>query len=80
MDWHEAHAARLARYAEQLRGAGIVPSLQIQATLGHSDEMTLTRDARYGIGAEGKTWSGFTGPGGVECKACSCPRQLSYSF
>ena len=75
MDWHEAHAARLARYAEQLRGAGIVPSLQIQATLGHSDEMTLTRDARYGVGAEGKTWSGFTGPGGVECRACSCPRQ-----
>ncbi len=40
MEWHEAHVKRLARYAEQLRGVGIVPSLQFQATLGHSDGIT----------------------------------------
>ena len=37
MEWHEEHVKRLARYAAQLRGVGIVPSLQFQATLGHSD-------------------------------------------
>ena len=40
MAWHEEHVKRLARYAEQLRHAGIVPSLQFQATLGHSDSTT----------------------------------------
>ena len=72
MDWHRAHAARLARYAEQLRGAGIVPSLQVQATLGHSDRITLLE------GVPGKTWGGFTGRGGVECKACNCPRHTTF--
>ena len=72
MDWHRAHAARLARYAEQLRGAGIVPSLQFQATLGHSDDLTLQE------GIAGKTWGGFTGSAGVECKACNCPRQPAF--
>ena len=69
MEWHEAHVKRLARYAEQLRGVGIVPSVQIQATLGHADDITAIE------GAEGKSWGGFTGRGGVECKNCNCPRQ-----
>ncbi len=72
MDWHRAHAIRLARYAEQLRGAGIVASLQFQATLGHSDDITMQE------GIDGKTWGGFTGSGGVECKACNCPRQPAF--
>ena len=72
MDWHKEHVARLSRYAEQLRGAGIVPSLQLQATLGHSDEITLQE------GCAGKTWRGFTGPTGVEGKACNCPRQPGF--
>ena len=72
MGWHKEQAARLARYAAQLRGAGIVPSLQFQATLGHSDDLTLQE------GIEGKTWSGFTGSTGVECKACNCPRQPAF--
>ena len=29
MKWHEAHVRRLVRYAEQLRGVGIVPSLSL---------------------------------------------------
>ena len=72
MAWHEAHVKRLLRYAEQLRGIGVVPSLQIQATLGHSDDTTLIE------GADGKTWGGFTGRGGLECKACNCPRQPGF--
>jgi len=72
MEWHTAHVKRLARYAEQLRAVGIVPSLQFQATLGHSDSITLIE------GVEGKTWGGFTGRGGTECRACNCPRQPGF--
>lgn len=72
MAWHEAHAGRLARYAEQLRSVGIVPSLQFQATLGHDDAITLLE------GADGKAWGGFTGRGGTECRACNCPRQPGF--
>ncbi len=57
MAWHEAHVARLARYAEQLRAVGIVPSLQFQATIGHEDNISLLE------GVDGKTWGGFTGRG-----------------
>ena len=69
MAWHEAHVERLVRYAGQLRSVGIVPSLQFQATLGHSDSTTAIE------GADGKTWGGFTGRGGVEDEGCNCPRQ-----
>ncbi len=72
MAWHEHHVKRLSRYAEQLRSIGVVPSLQIQATLGHSDNSTLIE------GAGGKTWGGFTGRSGLECKACNCPRQPAF--
>ena len=72
MEWHEAHVKRLARYADQLRGVGIVPSLQFQATLGHSDDITAIE------GAAGKTWGGFTGRGGEECRFCNCPRQPAF--
>ena len=72
MGWHEAHVKRLKRYAEQLRAVGIVPSLQFQATLGHSDPTTLIE------GVDGKTWGGFTGRGGTECNACNCPRQAEF--
>ncbi len=72
MEWHVVHAKRLARYAEQLRRVGIVPSLQFQATLGHSDSATLSE------GTDGKTWGGFTGRDGIEGKACNCPRQAAF--
>ena len=72
MSWHEAHVKRLARYADHLRAAGIVPSLQFQATLGHSDMTTALE------GADGKTWGGFTGRGGLECTHCNCPRQPGF--
>ena len=71
MAWHEAHAARLVRYAEDLRTAGIIPSLQFQATLGHSDVVTAFE------GAFAKTWGGFVGRTGAECKLVGCPRQAA---
>ena len=73
MAWHRGHAARLARYAEQCRAAGIAPSLQFQATLGHGDSFGGTPEEMAG-----RTWSGFTGPTGVECQACNCPRQPAF--
>ena len=73
MAWHREHTARLARYAEQCRAVGIVPSLQFQATLGHGDAFGGTPEEMAG-----RTWRGFTGPTGVECKACNCPRQPAF--
>ena len=73
MAWHREHAARLARYAEQCRAAGIVPSLQFQATLGHGDAFGGTPEEMAG-----RTWRGFTGPTGVECQACNCPRDPAF--
>jgi hypothetical protein len=70
LDWVRDHARRLAGYADQLRSAGIVPSLQFQATLGHADHIFIREE-----GADGKTWSGFTGRGGTESRYCGCPRQ-----
>ena len=50
IEWHRAHVKRLERYAHQLRKAGIMPSLQFQATLGHSDGVTAQEgaDGRHG--------------------------------
>ncbi|MBR0057633.1 MAG: hypothetical protein IJP66_09915, partial [Kiritimatiellae bacterium] len=73
MDWHREHAARLAKYAGDLRRAGIAPSLQFQATLGHGDAFAGPPEMMAG-----RTWGGFTGPSGVECKACNCPRQPEF--
>ena len=73
MAWHRQHTARLARCADDLRRAGIVPSLQFQATLGHGDSFGGTPEEMAG-----RTWRGFTGPTGVECKVCNCPRDPAF--
>jgi hypothetical protein len=73
LEWHREHAKRLGRYAEQLRSAGIVPSLQFQATIGHADHIFVREE-----GVAGKTWSGFTGRGGTESLYCACPRQPGF--
>ena len=70
--WHEEHARRLARYAADLRRIGISASLQVQATLGHSDTTTALEPV------DGKAWGGFVGRGGTEAKYCSCPRQPAF--
>lgn len=72
LSWHEAHAKRLAAAAEQVRSVGILPSLQFQATLGHTDEISA------GFDCSAKTWGGFTGRDGTECKLISCPRQPAF--
>ncbi len=70
--WHEEHAARLVKYAEELRAIGVIPSLQFQATLGHSDDVTVVE------GAAAKTWGGYVGRKGDECQLVNCPRQPAF--
>ncbi len=69
MDWHRVHSARLAAAAEDLRSVDILPSLEIQAIIGHGDSITRYRDDM-----SGKTWRGWAGHNGIEsemsCKDC----------
>ncbi len=69
---HEERARRVTRAAADLRNLGIVPSLQFQATIGHSDMLSATEDC------SAKSWTGWTGTTGVECKVCNCPRQPGF--
>jgi len=71
---HAKLAAQYVRAAADLRKLGIVPSLQIQTTLGHSDkgqsdapELTVA-----------KTWTGWTDYKGTETRYCNCPRQQAF--
>ena len=72
LDWHRAHAAVIADAMLDARAAGIVPSLQFQATLGHGD--FLGTPEMFSM----KTWTGWTGWSGIETKYCNCPRQPAF--
>ena len=64
MDEHRANAQRLATASEDLRRIGILPSLQIQSTIGHGDVFT-----RY---ADNSEFCGDT-PCGVQVQPCISP-------
>lgn len=70
--WHREQAARIASAVEDVRRIGIAASLQIQATLGHDDAISVSEDC------SAKTWTGWTGSTGVEARFCSCPRQPAF--
>ena len=71
-DWHRARAKVLAEAVKDVRAAGIAPSLQFQATIGHDDCVgTPEMFAR-------KTWTGWTDWKGVEDRYCNCPRQTAF--
>lgn len=74
LEWHREKAERMKKGAEQLRAIGIIPSLQIQMTIGHGDHFAVGKESMY----VGKTWTGWTGSTGVEDKYCSCPRQPEF--
>ena len=65
---HRAAAKRLAAAAEDLRGAGILPSLQIQATIGHGDSLVHYADNR------GLAWQTYVASDGTAAEAMNCPR------
>ncbi len=68
MEEHRAAAQRLAKAADDLRKIGILPSLQIQATIGHGDAFLRYADN------SGMTWQGFTSANGAVAKGCNCFR------
>ena len=72
METHRAHVEVLKKAAADLRTLGILPSLQIQATLGHGDKISALE------ACSAKAWGGWTGSQGVEDKFCSCPRQPAF--
>ena len=68
MEEHRAAAQRLAKAADDLRKIGILPSLQVQATIGHGDAFLRYADN------SGMTWQGFTSANGSVAKGCNCFR------
>ena len=72
MEEHRAASKRLAAAAEDLRKIGILPSLQIQSTIGHGDAFVRYADN------SGMTWHGFTAANGATAKACNCFRAPAF--
>ena len=68
MDEHRANAARLAAASRELRSLGILPSLQIQATIGHGDAFTRYADN------SGITWQTYVADDGAVAKSLNCFR------
>ena len=68
MSEHRANAARLARASADLRALGIEPSLQIQATIGHGDMLTLYADN------SGITWQTYVAADGTVAERLNCFR------
>ena len=72
LEVHRQRASDVARCAEELCRAGIVASLQVQATVGHGE------DAKGGKPAPHRTWRGFTDATGYEAVRCNCPRDPAF--
>jgi hypothetical protein len=72
LDWHRARAEVLAEAVKDAKAAGIVPSLQFQATIGHGDAFGSAEMFAM------KTWTGWTDSKGVEDLYCNCPRQTAF--
>lgn len=72
LDTHRKLSAAMAENAKQLRRIGIIPSLQFQSTIGHSDNISAPYDN------SGKTWGGYVGRFGKQCKYMNCPRQAGF--
>ena len=72
LEWHRARAEVLAEAVKDAKAAGIVPSLQFQATIGHGDSFGTAEMFAM------KTWTGWTDWKGVEDRYCNCPRQGAF--
>ena len=66
--WHEERARQCAAAADDLRRLGIVPSIEIQTIIGHTDEILDSGDCT------GQTWSTWVGCDGTVSKHVACPR------
>ena len=66
--WHEEHARQCAKAAQDLRLLGIVPSIEIQTIIGHTDDILATGDCT------GQDWGTMVSADGLPAKLLSCPR------
>ena len=66
--WHEEHARHCAKAADDLRRLGIVPSIEIQTVIGHTDDILGTGDC------SGQDWGTMVSADGLAAKRLSCPR------
>lgn len=71
--WHEPSARAMARAADKMRAAGIIPSLQVVA-LGHGDGATVTSPVKDST----IRWGTMVGPNGEVTGSVNCPRQTAY--
>lgn len=72
LEEHRRRSELIARYAEELRSIGIIPSLQVQATIGHRDSVCEA------AGMDAKTWGSYVGIHGEQCTYINCPRQPGF--
>lgn len=72
LDEHRKKSGLFARYADELRSIGIIPSLQLQATLGHGDRTFADNTLA------GKNWGSYIGRNGEISRSCNCPNQPGF--
>ena len=63
---HLQSAERMARAAAKARAAGLLPGIQLAASIGHADSPILPSD--------GIAWQRVVGPDGQVASMCNCPR------
>ena len=68
MAWHEEHARQCAAAAADLRELGVVPSIEIQTIIGHTDEILSAGDN------SGQDWGTMVSCEGKAARHLSCPR------
>ena len=68
LSWHEEHARQCAAAADDLRKLGIVPSIEIQTVIGHTDAILGSGDC------SGQDWGTMVSADGFAAKRLSCPR------
>ncbi len=66
--WHEEHARRCAAAAADLRRMHIVPSIEIQTIIGHTDAILESGDC------SGQNWKTMVSADGIAATHLSCPR------
>ena len=68
LEWHEEHARQCAVAADDLRKLGIVPSIEIQTIIGHTDPILDAGDC------SGQDWGTMVSADGLAAKRLSCPQ------
>ena len=66
--WHEEHARQCAVAAADLRRMGIVPSIEFQTIIGHTDPILDAGDC------SGQDWGTMVSADGLAAKRLSCPQ------